>query len=210
MIREIARNKQALTGLVMIALVSLVAATAPLIVSNDPHKMDIANRFVSSNAQYPLGTDQLGRCVLSRLLLGASYSLGIAVPTLMVLGGLGLILGTAAAYIGRRLEQVFLIICDIFMAFPSLVIVLSLIGALGQGILGIVVAVMFSLWAWYAKVVWSYASLEKSKEYILSCIIAGCRHRRIIFRHVIPNILPQFVLYLSTGMASMSQVLIFV
>ncbi|MEK3733501.1 ABC transporter permease subunit [Paenibacillus sp. FSL M8-0334] len=203
MIIKIVNNKQALTGLVMIALVSLVAATAPLIVPNDPHKIDIVNRFLSANAQYPLGTDQLGRCVLSRLLLGASYSLGIAVPTLMALGGIGLILGTSAAYLGGRLERALLIICDLFMAFPSLVIVLSLVGALGQGIPSIVVAVMFSLWAWYAKVVWSYACLEKSKDYILACIIAGCNHRRIIFRHIIPNLFPQFLVYLSTGMASM-------
>ncbi|GAB2559810.1 ABC transporter permease [Gracilibacillus alcaliphilus] len=203
MIKKLLKSKQAMIGLTLIVLVTLVALWAPLIAPHDPNKIDVLNRFMSASSQYPLGTDQLGRCVLSRLLIGASYSLGIAVPTLLVLGIVGLTLGTASAYVGMRWERVFLSICDIFMAFPALVIVLSLIGALGQGLLSILLAVAFSLWAWFAKVVWSYARMEISKDYILAAKIAGCSDRRIILYHIIPNIFPQFLVYLSTGIAGM-------
>lgn len=202
MIKKLLKSKQAMIGLVLITFVILVAVLAPVAAPNDPNKIDVLNRFMSASKQYPLGTDQLGRCVLSRLLMGASYSLGIAVPTLLVIGAVGLTLGTAAAYIGGRWERVFLTLCDVFMAFPSLVIVLSLIGVLGQGILSIFLAVSFSLWAWFAKVVWSYARMEISKDYILASQIAGCSDHRIVFHHIIPNIFPQFVVYLSTGIAA--------
>ncbi|GAA0377441.1 ABC transporter permease [Bacillus horti] len=203
MIKEVLNNKQALIGLILIAFVSLIAAIAPIIMPNDPNKIDVLNRFMSASSQYPLGTDQLGRCVLSRLLIGASYSLGIAVPTLTVLGLLGLSLGTTAAYLGGRIECGFLLVCDIFMAFPPLVIVLSLIGTLGQGIVSILTAIIFSMWAWFAKIVWSYACLEKGKDYIIASKMAGCSDTRIVFSHIIPNVLPHFIVYLSNGIASL-------
>ncbi|WP_127485794.1 ABC transporter permease [Paenibacillus ehimensis] len=202
MIKETLRNKQALTGLILIAFVSIIAVLAPIIAPNDPNKIDLYNRFQAANAQYPLGTDQLGRCVLSRLLMGASYSIGIAVPIILVLGTVGMTVGAAAAYASRRLEQVFLIICDMFMAFPPLVLVLSLIGSLGQGMVSIFAAIFVSMWAWFTKVVWTYARMEKGKDYILASHIAGCSGSRIVFCHIIPNILPQMVVYVSTGAAS--------
>lgn len=199
--KAILNNKQALAGLALIAIVSIMAVLAPVMAPNDPNKIDVMSRFLAPSAQYPLGTDQLGRCVLSRLLYGAIYSLGIAVPTLFVLGGIGAALGTAAAYIGGRWERGFLVVCDIVMAFPSLVLMLALIGSLGQGLVSIVAATVSTMWAWFAKVVWSYASLEKGKDYIVASCIAGCSGWRIVFGHIIPNLLPQFAVYLSTGIA---------
>jgi peptide/nickel transport system permease protein len=197
------KNKQALIGLALILFVSAIAVFAPLIAPNDPNKIDALNKFLSANGEYPLGTDQLGRCVLSRLIFGARYSLGIAVPTLLALGTVGLVLGTAAAYIGGRLERGFLIVCDIFMAFPPLIIVSSLVGAMGQGVEIILTAVIFSMWVWYAKVIRTYAGIEKAKDYILASKIAGCSGLRIVLHHIIPNILPQYIVILSTGVAAL-------
>lgn len=202
MIKKTLRNRQALAGLIIIVLVMAVAVFAPLLMPNDPNQIDVLKKFLHASAEYPLGTDQLGRCVLSRLMIGARYSLGIAVPSLLAVGVMGIMLGTAAAYIGGRFERVFLVICDIFMAFPPLVIVLSLVGALGQGIGNILIAVFFSTWVWFAKVVRTYARIEQNKEYVTASKIAGCSGLRIIVRHIIPNILPQCIVYLSTGIAS--------
>ncbi|MCG8501466.1 MAG: ABC transporter permease subunit [Firmicutes bacterium] len=201
--KALLKNKQALIGLGLMLFVSMIAVFAPFIAPNDPNQIDTLNKFLHVSPAYPLGTDQLGRCVLSRLIFGARYSLGIAVPTLLALGTIGLAFGTAAAYIGGRLERVFLIVCDIFMAFPPLVIVLSLVGALGQGIEIILTAVIFSMWVWYAKVLRTYARIEKAKDYILASKIAGCSGLRIVFYHIIPNILPQCIVILSTGIASL-------
>ncbi len=196
------KNKQALLGLALMLLVIMIAVFAPFLAPHDPHKIDALSKFLPASREYPLGTDHLGRCVLSRLIFGARYSLGIAVPILLVLGVIGLALGTAAAYLGGRLERVFLVVCDIFMAFPPLVIVLSLVGALSQGVEIIVAAVIFSMWVWYAKVIRTYAGIEKAKDYILAAKIAGCSDLRIIVQHIIPNILPQCLVILSTGVAS--------
>ncbi|HCX62066.1 ABC transporter permease subunit [Sedimentibacter sp.] len=202
MIKKTLHNRQALAGLIIILFVVIVAIFAPLLMPNDPNKIDVLKKFLPASAEYPLGTDQLGRCVLSRLMIGARYSLGIAVPSLLAVGVMGITLGTAAAYIGGVFERVFLVVCDIFMAFPPLVIVLSLVGALGHGIGNILIAVFFSTWVWFAKVVRTYAKIEKNKEYVTASKIAGCSDLGIIVYHIIPNIFPQCIVYLSTGIAS--------
>lgn len=203
MFREIIKNKQAVIGLVMIGIVIIMALLAPVIATNDPMKVDITKKFKGASADYPLGTDQLGRCIFSRLIYGARYSLGITIPTLIIIALLSIILGTSAAYIGGRFDSTFILISDIIMAFPPLVIVLALVGSLGQGILNLAFAMIFSVWVWYAKVVRSYVLIEKNKEYVTSAIIAGSPDTKIIFKHIIPNILPSLIVFFSTGVASM-------
>ncbi len=203
MIRKMMHHNQALAGLTLILFVMAVAIFAPSLAPNDPNQIDVLKKFLPASAQYPLGTDQLGRCILSRLLIGARYSLGIAGPTLLIIGVIGIAFGTAAAYIGGRFERAFLVICDIFMAFPPMALVLSLVGALGQGIGNILIAVVMSMWVWFAKVVRTYAEIEKNKNYVTASRIAGCSGMQIIVRHIIPNILPQCIVYLSTGIASL-------
>jgi peptide/nickel transport system permease protein len=88
------------------------------------------------------------------------------------------------------------------MAFPPLVIAISLVGALGSGMMNIVVAVFFSSWVWFAKVVRTWALIEKGKDYVTASRIAGCTRAGVLFGHIIPNILPQCAVYLSTGVAS--------
>lgn len=203
MVKKILRNKQALAGLMLILFVLTIAVLAPVIAPNNPNTIDAVNRFKPGSRGFPLGTDHLGRCVLSRLIFGARYSLSISLPTLMALAAIGLSVGTTAAYIGGRIERVFLIICDIFMAFPSLIIVMSLTGALGQGVKIILFSVIFSMWVWYAKVIRTYAAVEIAKDYIMAAKIAGCGGPRIVLCHIIPNILPQCIVLLCTGIASL-------
>lgn len=202
MVRAMLRNKQAVIGLVIILLFSLAALFAPVLAPNDPNAVDVLLKFKPASAEFPLGTDGLGRCVLSRLLYGARHSLMIAVPSLAAIGVLGTILGTVAAFSGKIGERIFLWFCDVFMAFPPLVIAISLIGSFGASVNSILVAVFFSSWVWFARMVRTWARTEKSKDYITAAKIAGCGNCGVIFRHIIPNILPQCVVYLSTGVAS--------
>ena len=203
MMKKILRNRQAILGLILILFVLTVAVLAPIIAPNNPNTIDATNKFQTGNRVFPLGTDHLGRCVLSRLIFGARYSLGISLPILMALAAIGLSVGTAAAYRGGWIERVFLIICDIFMAFPSLIIVMSLAGSLGQGVRIILFSVIFSMWVWYAKVVRTYAAIEIAKDYIMAAKISGCGGLRIILCHIIPNIVPQCIILLCTGIASL-------
>lgn len=203
MIRKIIKNKQAFIGLVMILFIVTIAVFAPTIATNDPMKVDVVNKFHNISSEYPLGTDQLGRCVYSRLVYGARYSLGIAIPILLIISILSIILGTSIAYIGGIVDRIFIGICDILMAFPPLVVLLALVGALGQGTLNLVLAMILSMWAWYAKIVRSYVLVEKNKDYIASARIAGSTDIKIIFKHIIPNVLPSLIVFFSIGIGSM-------
>jgi peptide/nickel transport system permease protein len=202
MLRRTLKNPQAVVGLGLVALFLLAAALAPLLAPNEPDKIDIASKYAPPGGVFPLGADSLGRCVLSRLLYGARTSMMIALPSLAVIGLCGVLLGASAAYLGGAFDRVFIIVCDIFMAFPSLIIAISLVGALGTGIGNIVAAVFFSAWVWFAKVVRTWALIEKGKDYVTASVIAGCSRAGVVLRHIIPNILPRCAVYLSTGVAS--------
>ncbi len=149
-----------------------------------------------------MGTDQLGRCELSRLLFGARYSLVISLPTLCVLALIGLVLGTFSACAGEKTDRVLTMICDTFISFPTLIIAIAVIGILGNGLQNIAIAVIVAMWAWFTRAVRAYALIEMGKDYILSARICGCGTFKLIFKHLIPNIFPQFIVYLSTGVAS--------
>lgn len=202
MVKKVLRNPQAVLGLVLIFVVVGAAFLAPVIAPNDPELVDVTKKFLAPCAQYPLGADQLGRCELSRLLYGARYSLGVSLPILLGLAVIGLVLGTLSACAGERWDRIFTIICDTFISFPSLVIAIAVIGILGNGTRNIIIAIVISMWAWFTRMVRSFALVEMGKDYLLSARICGCGTVKLIVEHLIPNIMPQFLVYLSTGVAS--------
>lgn len=202
MIKEVLRNKQAVTGLAMVAAVTLIALFAPMIVPNSPTDTNIMNTFASSCSDYPLGTDEMGRCVLSRLVYGARNSLAVAIPTLLILALISTLIATVCAYIGGAVDHVFSVIIDILMAFPPMLIAITLAGSLGNGYHSILLSVVISMWVWFARIIRTFILAEKSKPYILACRISGCTEAHIVLRHLLPNILPQLIVYFSTGIAS--------
>lgn len=202
MVKRILRNPQAVLGILLIVIVLAAAFFAPLIAPNDPEAVSMANKYAAPSEEYPLGADQLGRCELSRLLYGARYSLMISVPVLIIIALIGLALGTLSACSGMIFDRIMTVVCDIFISFPSLIIAAAVIGILGTGIQNIAIAVIVSMWAWFTRVVRSYAVVEMGKDYMIAARISGCSRFRLIVRHLIPNILPQFFVYFSTGIAS--------
>lgn len=175
---------------------------APAFSPHDPELVNLSQKYAQPDAEYPLGTDQLGRCTLSRLLYGARYSIGISLPVLLILSVIGLIVGTFSACAGKKADHFITILCDVFIAFPSLIIAIAVIGVLGNGLQNIAVSVVIATWAWFVRVVRSYSVQEMGKDYILAARISGCNTGKLVFRHLIPNILPQFLVYVSTGVAS--------
>lgn len=202
MLKKIFKNPQAVIGLVIIAIVAVSALLAPLLAPHDPNEKDLLMKFSAPCADYPLGTDSLSRCELSRLLYGARYSLGISLPVLLIIAALGLFLGTLSACAGEKTDRILTFICDVFISFPQLVIAVAVIGIMGEGIGSLMVAIVVAMWAWFTRMVRSYAVMEMGKDYILAARIDGCSTVKLVFRHLIPNVLPQFIVYLSTGVAS--------
>jgi len=202
MFYKLLRKPQAALGLIIICMVLFVAIAAPLIAPHDPEAVDISGKYMAPCAEYPLGTDQLGRCEFSRLVYGARYSIGITLPTLFILALIGLVLGTLSAGKGGIFDKVMTILCDIFIAFPALITAIAIIGLLGNGLQNIALAIVISMWAWFTRMVRSYSVLEMGKDYITGARFAGCGTAKIVVRHLIPNIMPQYLVYLSTGVAS--------
>lgn len=200
--KKLFKDPQALLGLALIVLVLCVALLAPVLAPNDPKLIDTTCKYLPLGGRYPLGTDQLGRCVLSRLLYGARYSVVISIPTLMLLSVIGLLVGTLSVCAGKKVDFVWNMICDIFIAFPALIIAIAVIGVLGKGIENIALSVLIATWAWFVRVVRSYALTEMSRDYILAARISGCSTPKIVFQHLLPNIAPQFLVYVSTSVAS--------
>lgn len=202
MVRKIFRNKQAMFGLVIIVLVIGTTVFGPMIAPNHPSELHMEDKFSPPNATYPLGTDQMGRCICSRLIYGARYSIGIAIPIMLLLISIGTVLGMIGGYFGGIFDRVLNVVSNIFMAFPPLVVVLALVGMYGQGISNLMIAIVLSMWVWFAKVVRSCVLIEKNKDYIISAKIAGANKAQILFSHILPNIITTLLVYFSTNVAS--------
>ena len=202
-LEHLCRNPQAVIGFAMIALFLLVAAFAPLLAPNNPYEQNLLHKYGGPDSRYPLGTDQLGRCVLSRLIYGARYSLGISLPVVTLLGAIGIVAGCFSACAPRAIQTALRYVCDVLIAFPAVVLAAAFTGVAGNGIATLVVSVVVSMWAWFVRMAGAYARVEMGKGYALASQIAGCGTPGLVFKHIMPNILPQYLVYLSTGVASM-------
>lgn len=202
MVYKILKNPQAVIGLVIIAIVLLVALFAPLLAPNDPNAVNIMLKFGKASSEFPLGNDGLGRCIFSRVLYGASYSMGVALPILALLSVFGLFLGSFSLCCGKTINTVLDFICDTFISLPQLVVGIAVIGMLGDGFVNIMIAIVLGMWAWFTRMVRAYAQVEMGKDYILAARVSGCGRVKLVVSHIIPNIMPQFVVFITTSIAT--------
>ncbi|MDN7229414.1 nickel ABC transporter permease subunit NikC [Planococcus sp. N064] len=189
---RIARKSQAaiLIGSATLAAFFLIAILAPWIAPNDPIQVNLALKLTPPSLDYPLGTDHLGRCNLSRLLYGARVSLGFASLIFVAALGFGLVIGTIAGYKGGVIDAVLMRFCEGVMAFPNLVLVLGIVGLLGPGLWQVVMALMMVQWVYYARMIRNMIVGLKEQNFILAARISGSSTGKIIRRHMIPNVLP--------------------
>ena len=163
MIRKIIHSPQALIGLAMMLIVFLVMVFAPFLAPNDPMQLNVAHSFAPPDTQYPLGTDELGRCVLSRLIYGARESLSIALPTLLLLAIISTVIATLCAYLGGIVDRVFEVVSNIFMAFPPFLVAITLVGLFESKVTSIILSIVIAMWVWNARVVRTHVLLERSQ-----------------------------------------------
>lgn len=202
MFKKVCKNPKGVFGMCIILIVVLAAAFAPYLAPHDPLQEDLINKYASAGTEFPLGADQLGRCEFSRLVYGARYSIGMCLPIMVLLSVFGLAAGTWSAYIGGYTEKTVVLLCIIFMALPALIISAAITGMFGKNIANTMVALFLASWAWYVKMVRSYTLIELNKDYITAAQLAGCTDLQIVFKHLIPNVIPQFAVYVSTGVAT--------
>ena len=184
-----------------IALVLLVAIFAPLLAANDPMETDPLRRL-SREEGFPLGCDQLGQCVYSRLIYGARLSLIIGFSARLSSLLIGLAIGLAAGYAGGWLDWFLMRIVDMFLAFPSLLLAIAVSMVMGSGIKTVIFALAIVGWAEMARIIRSAALELRSAEYVLAARTLGASHLRIVLTHILPNCLPLITVIFTMGMAT--------
>lgn len=186
-------QKTVLVCSVILSLFLLITLLAPWISPHDPIQVNLALKLHPPSWDYPLGTDQLGRCNLSRLLHGARISLGFASLIFFSSLGIGLLVGTFSGYKGGLVDAVLMRFCEGVMAFPNLVLIIGIVGILGPGLMQVVLAMMLVQWVYYARMFRGMVLSLKEQNYIAAARISGSSQWQIIRRHIIPNVLPPII-----------------
>ncbi len=202
LIHSLTRSRLAIIGLSLFAIILLLAITAPVIAPRDPMEQDLGNTLMppaweaQGSQNYLLGTDNFGRDTLSRLLYGANISLrasGFAALFALILG---VTVGILAGYVGGLLEALLMRVVDVFLAFPLILIALSLAAILGPSLQNLIIVMGITGWMTYARVVRAAVLTLKNQEFIQAAVASGCSHWRIMSRHILPNIVaPSLVLF---------------
>ncbi len=174
----------------ILSLFLLITLLAPWISPHDPIQVNLALKLTPPSWDYPLGTDQLGRCNLSRLLHGARISLGFASLIFVSSLGIGLLVGTFSGYKGGLVDTILMRFCEGVMAFPNLVLIIGIVGILGPGLMQVVLAMMLVQWVYYARMFRGMVLSLKERNFIAAARISGSSQWQIIRRHIIPNVLP--------------------
>jgi peptide/nickel transport system permease protein len=173
----------------------LAALLAPLIAPYPPAALDVVNRFSGPGWPHPLGTDHLGRDLLSRILYGSQIALGISILAISIAATIGTLLGIAAAWLPPRAERIILIVFDIVSAFPSLVLALAVVALLGPGLTKIVLIVSVTLVPTFGRVARAQTLSLKNSPFLEAERALGASWTRVVLVHVVPNIAgPLFVL----------------
>ena len=188
----------------LLATVFLAAALfAPLLAPHDPNVVTLTNKLQSANAIHWLGTDHLGRDVLSRLLYGTRMSLGSVVLCILLIVLIAVPLGGAAGYLGGRVDQALMRFCDGMMTFPTVVLALFLIGVLGTGLTNVVIAIAISHFAFYARMVRSVVLTLRNADFVFAARVSGAGRVRIFIDHFLPSIAAQLAVLTSLDVGHM-------
>ena len=192
-LNRIMRQRKTQIGLAIAILFILVAIFAPLIAPNNPTLVDVTVKLQNPSLKYPFGTDQLGRCVFSRIVCGSRYSLFYSFTVLAITLIVGLPIGMIAGYVGGKWDTAIMRGIDIFLAMPSFIIVLAIAGSFGTSGRNLILAMSMSYWANYARVSRALTLKIKGESYFQALKAGGLSNVRIIFKHVLRNIMPSII-----------------
>jgi peptide/nickel transport system permease protein len=192
----VARNWVAILGVVVVVVTTVLAVLAPAVAPADPIKNSLLDRLTppmwtaGGTARHPLGTDTLGRDVASRLLYGARVSLVVGFAAVVIAGAVGVLLGTVAGYYRGWLDDVLMRVGDIQLAFPLLVLAIGVLSVLGASVLNVILVLGVSGWVQYARIVRGETLSLTQREFVEAARALGAADRHIVWRHLLPNILP--------------------
>lgn len=199
------QNKAAMISLVFIgllALVAIVTKVAPGILPYDPYEQDLTQSFLAPSASHLMGTDQNGRDMFCRILVGTQISLTVGISAVVISLVVGVALGAVAGYKGGRVDTIIMRCMDIMLAVPSILLAIAFMAALGRGIEKAVIAIGLVSIPEYARIVRSQILAVKESDYVAAARVIGDTDSTIIFRHVLPNVMPSIIVRATLGISS--------
>jgi peptide/nickel transport system permease protein len=180
------RNPLAMAGLAILVALVLVALLAPILTDRSPVSQDLVARLQPPNARYWFGTDELGRDIYTRVLYGSRITLVIVGLVVVMVAPTGLLVGTAAGYLGGWVDTVLMRVTDVFLAFPRLILALAFVSALGPGIENAIIAIACTAWPPYARVARAETLTIRNSDFIAAIRLQGAGPLRIVLGHVVP------------------------
>lgn len=192
--KRFSRNKLSVTGAVIVLTLILISVLAPVIAPYDPTSIDVYNVLSPPSKEHPLGTDELGRDVLSRIIWGSRVSLKVGFVAVGIAITIGVTIGSIAGFYGGRVDAVLMRFVDIMLAFPTFFLILAVIAILEPGIFTIMAVIGVTGWMDVARLVRAEFLTLKERDFVDAAKALGMRNARLILRHILPNALsPVFV-----------------
>jgi peptide/nickel transport system permease protein len=189
------RTPSFVAGSSILGLIVLLAVLAPLVTTHDPTSQDLVNTLGGPSWSHPLGTDDLGRDVWARLVYGARTDLRVAFLAVLFPFAIGTVIGLLSGYYGRWIDTVTNWFVNVVVAFPFYVLIIALVFALGSGTRNIYIAITLVGWVSYTRIVRGEVLVAKRREYVLAARSAGLSGARIMFRHLLPNVVTQAIVF---------------
>jgi peptide/nickel transport system permease protein len=195
------RSPGAMIGLVLIVLLLLTALTADFIASQGIDDQDLRKGLLAPGGEFPLGTDEFGRDMLSRIIHGSRVSLQVGIIATVISALIGISLGAIAGYFGGRIDYLIQGMVDVSWAFPTVLFALFLVAVLGRSLTNVMIAVGLGYWGGYARVVRGQVLSLREWEFVTAAHAIGASDLRIMFRHILPNILAPVIVWSTLMMA---------
>ena len=184
-------------GIVLTAILVIIAVLAPFIMPYDPTKMEISQKFIKPCAEHILGTDHLGRDIFSRIILGSRISLMTSVTAIFISAFIGTLLGVISGYLGGVVDTIIMRIVDVMLAFPAIVFALALSTVLGKGQTNLLIAICCVQWTRYARVSRGETIMFRDSEYIQAARAIGNSKKQIMLNYVFPSVISKIVILIS-------------
>ncbi len=201
-IRELLDSPTSAFGLIVITILLQTALLAPLLAPYDPNVVNLGNTLQPPSASHWFGTDELGRDIMSRIIYGTRISLTIITIVSVIVGPVGLLVGTTAGYFGGWYDTIMMRITDIFLSFPSLILSLAFVAALGAGLENAIIAIGLTAWPPIARLARAETLTFRGADYISASRMQGASPLRIIIKSIMPMCLPSVLVRITLSMAT--------
>ncbi|MDQ4077161.1 MAG: ABC transporter permease [Chloroflexota bacterium] len=200
-LRRLLRHRVGMFGLTIVSVLIFLAIFGPYLAPYDPNAIDFSVRFSPPTLQHPMGADDLGRDILSRILYGARVSLQVGVISVGLAATVGTLLGMIAGYTGRIVDEIIMRAMDILFAFPAILLAIAILAALGRGVANAMIAIGIVYTPIFARIARGSVLSVRQEEFVEAAHAVGASDARILFRHIFPNTLAPLIVEITLSLA---------